>query len=281
MTILRGRAFTAADNETTAPVAIVNQAFVKRFFKSGEDPLDQHFGLDLPRERRHLPHRRRRARREVRGLGLEPAGASHVLSCRSRRMSITRQDMMKRIELALAFHRRHHAGDQAPARRARAAADKTLAELDPNLTIISVRTMQQQVDLSFDQERAVASLAGLFGIVALLLAAVGLYGVTAYTVAQRTNEIGIRMALGADRAKMVQLVLRGAFQRVLIGLVLGLPLAIGAGRLISAQLYGVSSWDPLALTVAAGALAICAFFAAIIPASRAASISPMNALRIE
>ena len=158
---------------------------------------------------------------------------------------------------------------------------RTLAELDPNLTINSIRTMEQQVALSFDQERAVASLAGLFGIVALLLAAVGVYGVTAYTVAQRTNEIGIRMALGADRAKVVQLVLRGAFKRVMVGLALGLPLAIGAGRLISAQLYGVSSWDPFALTVAASALAVCAFFATIIPATRAASISPMNALRIE
>ena len=127
----------------------------------------------------------------------------------------------------------------------------------------------------------VASLAGLFGVVALVLAAVGLYGVTAYSVAQRTNEIGIRMALGADRPKVIQLVLRGAFKRVLIGLILGLPLAIGAGRLLSAQLYGVSWWDPLALTVAVVALAICSFFAAIIPANRAASISPMNALRIE
>jgi len=141
--------------------------------------------------------------------------------------------------------------------------------------------MREEVDLSFDQERAVASLAGLFGIVALLLAAVGLYGVTAYTVAQRTREIGIRMALGAERGKVVQLVLRGASTRVLAGLVLGLPLAIGAGRLISSQLYGVSSWDPLALIVAAGALAVSAFVAAIIPASRAASISPMSALRSE
>ena len=137
------------------------------------------------------------------------------------------------------------------------------------------------MELSFDQERAVASLAGLFGIVALLLAAVGLYGVTAYTVAQRTNEIGIRMALGADRARVVRLVLRGAFARVLVGLVLGLPLAVGAGRLISSQLYGVSFWDPLALAIAAGALAVSAFVAAIIPASRAASISPMSALRTE
>ena len=141
--------------------------------------------------------------------------------------------------------------------------------------------MQQQVELSFDQERAVASLAGLFGIVALVLAAVGLYGVTAYTVAQQTNEIGIRMALGADRLKVLRLVVGGAFRRVLVGLILGLPLAVGAGRLISAQLYGVACWDPLALTLAAGALAICAFFAAIIPANRAASISPMDALRIE
>jgi len=145
----------------------------------------------------------------------------------------------------------------------------------------SVRTMRQQVALTFDQERAVASLAGLFGIVALLLAAVGLYGVTAYSVAQRTNEIGIRMALGADRAKVIDLVLRGAFKRAVIGLLLGVPLAIGAGRLISAQLYGVSYWDPLALTVAATSLGICAFFAAIIPAGRAASISPIRALRTE
>jgi ABC-type antimicrobial peptide transport system permease subunit len=141
--------------------------------------------------------------------------------------------------------------------------------------------MEEQIARSFDQERAVASLAGLFGIVALLLAAVGVYGVTAYSVAQRTNEIGIRMALGANRARVVQLVLQGAFKRVVIGLILGLPLAIGAGRLISAQLYGVSSWDPVALSVAASALAACAFVATIIPATHAAAISPMGALRLE
>ena len=118
---------------------------------------------------------------------------------------------------------------------------KTVAEVDPNLTIINVRTMPQQVALSFNQERAVASLAGLFGIVALLLAAVGLYGVTAYSVAQRTNEIGVRMALGADRGRVIGLVLRSAFARVALGLLLGVPLAIGAGRLIAARLYGVRS----------------------------------------
>jgi ABC-type antimicrobial peptide transport system permease subunit len=158
---------------------------------------------------------------------------------------------------------------------------RTLAGIDPNLTIIAVKTMQQQVEQSFDQERAVASLAGLFGLVALLLAAVGLYGVTAYTVAQRTNEIGIRMALGADRSRVMELVLRGAFQRVLIGLLVGVPLAVGAGRLIASQLYGVTYWDPLALGIAVGALAIAAFVAAVVPAGRAAAISPMSALRAE
>jgi ABC-type antimicrobial peptide transport system permease subunit len=141
--------------------------------------------------------------------------------------------------------------------------------------------MREQVALQFDQERAVASLAGLFGIVALLLAAVGLYGVTAYTVAQRRNEIGIRMALGADRATVVAMVLRGTSTRVLVGLLLGIPLSIGAGRLISSRLYGVVNWDPIALALAAGALAICAFFASIIPAMRAASIAPVEVLKIE
>jgi ABC-type antimicrobial peptide transport system permease subunit len=158
---------------------------------------------------------------------------------------------------------------------------RMLAGIDPNLTINNVRTMKEQVALTFDQDRAVASLAGLFGIVALLLAAIGLYGVTAYTVAQRTNEIGIRMALGADRGNVVRHVLRGAFLLVGIGLLLGLPLAVGAGRLISSQLYNVAFWDPVALGLATGALAICALFAAIIPASVAASISPMTALRSE
>ncbi len=280
MPILRGRAFTAADNETTAPVAIVNEAFVKRFLKSDEDPLAQHFGLDMPQYAGTF---------SIIGVVRDAKFAGWGLSRPARPMFYVplaqavnyQDDLMKKLELRSHFI----SGIMLVTNMSPGALEplltRTLAELDPNLTINSIRTMQQQVELSFDQERAVASLAGLFGIVALVLAAVGLYGVTAYTVAQRTNEIGIRMTLGADRAKVMQLVLAGAFKRVLIGLLLGLPLAVGAGRLISAQLYGVSSWDPLALSVAAGALAICSFFAAMIPANRAASISPMNALRIE
>jgi ABC-type antimicrobial peptide transport system permease subunit len=134
---------------------------------------------------------------------------------------------------------------------------------------------------SLAPQRLTAGMLSVFAGIALLLAVIGIYGVMSYTVSQRTHEIGIRMALGADRGTVIDLVLRGAFKRVAIGLLLGLPLAIGAGRLIAAQLYGVSFWDPLALGVATISLGICAFVAAIIPALRAATISPIRALRTE
>ena len=280
VTILRGRHFSDADNETTAPVAIVNQAFVKRFFKGNEDPLGQHFGLDLPENTGTF---------RIVGIARDAKFAGWGLMRPARPMFYVplaqnadyRNALMKQIELRSHFIRGMMLVTNVPTGPLQAALTKMLAGIDPNLTINSVRTMQEQVSLTFDQARAVASLAGLFGTVALLLAAVGLYGVTAYTVAQRTNEIGIRMALGAGRTSVIRYVLRGAFLRVAIGLALGLPLAVGAGRLISSQLYNVPFWDPLALALAAGALAVCALIAAIIPASVAASISPMTALRSE
>jgi predicted permease len=280
MTTLRGRAFNAADNETTAPVAIVNEAFVKRFFKSDEDPLDQHFGLDLPENAGTF---------RIVGIVRDAKFAGFSLNRPARPMFYVplaqmveyRNALMKRLEVQSHFVTGIMLMTSSPPGVLEPLVTRALADADPNLTITSVRTMQEQVDLSFDQQRAVASLAGLFGAVALVLAAIGLYGITAYTVAQRTSEIGIRMALGADRVTVVDLVLRGAFKRVVAGLVLGLPLAVGAGRLISAQLYGVPFWDPMALALAAASLAACAFAAAIIPAGRAASISPMNALRTE
>ncbi len=278
--MVRGRTFTAADNEHGDLVAIVNEAFVKRFFKSDEDPLDQHFGLDLPENVNTF---------RIVGIVRDAKFAGWGLNRPARPMFYVplaqtvdyKNELMRRIETGSHFIGGMMLVTNATPGVLEPLLTRAIAEVDPNLTINSVRTMQQQVEQSFDQERSVATLAGLFGLVALLLAAVGLYGVTAYTVAQRTNEIGIRMALGADRAKVMDLVLRGAFRRVLFGLLLGLPLAVGAGRLISAQLYGVSFWDPVALSLAAVSLTVCAFFAAIIPAGRAASISPIRALRME
>jgi ABC-type antimicrobial peptide transport system permease subunit len=158
---------------------------------------------------------------------------------------------------------------------------KTLSEVDPNLTINSVRTMQQQVDLSFNQERALASLAGLFGVVALLLAAIGLYGVTAYNVAQRTNEIGIRMALGAERSSVMWLVLKEVALMVVIGVAVGLPLAIALSRVVQSQLFDLSAHDPIALAAAATLLIVVALVAGYLPARRATRVDPMLALRYE
>jgi predicted permease len=280
LSALRGRNLTRADNETAAPVAVVNEAFVKCFFKSGEEALGQHFGLDLPENASTF---------QIVGIVPDAKFAGFALREPARPMFYAplaqnveyKNPIFKRLETSS-----HYIGgillktNLAPG-VLEPTIRRVLSGVDVNLTVVRVRTMQQQVAVRFDQERAVAGLATLFGTVALLLAAVGLYGVTAYTVAQRTNEIGIRMALGADRAKVVRYILGGAFARVVAGLALGLPLAVAVGRLISSQLYDVSFWDPLALTVAAGALAICSLVAALIPAGVAASIAPMSALRSE
>jgi predicted permease len=278
--LVRGRYFSRGDNESSELVAIVNEGFVKRFFKSDEDPIGQHFGLDLPENAGTF---------RIVGVVKDAKFAGFALDRPARRMFYVplaqtvpyKDPLMGRIELQSHFIGGMMLVTDLPPGALEPLITRVLAGVDPNLTINSVRTMKHQIALSFDQERAVASLAGLFGIVALLLAAVGLYGVTAYTVAQRTNEIGIRMALGADRGSVVRYVLRGALLRVGVGLLMGIPLAIGAGRLISSQLYQVSFWDPVALLVAAGALGLCAFAAAMIPASVAASIPPMLALRTE
>jgi predicted permease len=278
--VLRGRGFTDADNEDAAPVALVNEAFLRRFFKTDEEPLGQHFGIDMPENAG--TYRIVGVVRDAKfaGWGLDQPARPMFYVPLAQRVEYSAAPM-KRVEV-----QSHFIGGMALVTDLGPGAlepvlTKTLADVDPNLTVASIRTMREQVARSFDQERAVASLAGLFGVVALVLAAVGLYGVMAYTVTRRTGEIGIRMALGADRRKVIGLVLRSAFRRVMVGLVVGIPLAVGAGRLIAAQLYGVTFWDPLALAVAAGALAVSAFIAALIPAIRAASIQPMTALRAE
>ena len=157
---------------------------------------------------------------------------------------------------------------------------RALGEIDPNLVLYGVSSYDESLHNDFMQENMIATLTLLFGGLALLLAAVGLYGVTAYTVEQRTSEIGVRMALGADRGRVVQMVLQGAFWQVGIGLALGIPAAVGAGKLIADQLFGVKPWDPVMLGAATLLLAAAAFFAAVIPARRAASLDPVVALRV-
>jgi predicted permease len=278
--LVRGRYFSPADNETAENVAVVNEAFVKRFFKSDEDPIDRHFGIDLPEYVNSY---------RIVGIVGDAKFADFELDKPARPMFFVPMaqtvhydnPLMARLEA-----QSHNVGGILLRTSLAAGAlepqlTRVLAEADANLTIIGVRGLREQVQLSLNRERSVATLAGLFGVVALLLAAIGLYGVTAYSVARSTNEIGIRMALGADRQKVIGLVLGGAFRRVVAGLLLGLPFAIGAGYLLSSQLYGISFWDPVALIVATVALGAAAFIAAVVPAARAAAIAPMQALRTE
>jgi predicted permease len=284
--IVRGRGFAEADNENTAPVAIVNQTFVRRFFPN-EEPLDKHFGLDVPenagifrivgvaRDAKYAPWSLPEATRPMFFVPLAQWVHYPPPSGGDTPFPLDKLELRSHYVSGIALVTRTSPGQVEP------LVTNILSDLDPNVTVTGVHTLQAMIDRAVEQQRAVASLAGLFGIVALLLAAVGLYGVTAYTVAQRTNEIGVRMALGADRVKVVNLVLREAFHKVLAGLIVGIPLAIGAGKLIASQLYGVRSWDPPALAVAVISLGLCALFAALIPALRAAGISPTDALRSE
>ena len=164
---------------------------------------------------------------------------------------------------------------------AEALARRTLAAIDPNLTVMHFSTYDAEVAGNFNQDRLLARLTSLFGVLALILASVGLYGVMSYFVARRTSEIGIRMALGAARSGVVAMVLRGALWQILVGLALGIPAALFAGHLMTSLLYGVRAYDPLAFLGAILLLAICAMVAGFIPARRAASIDPMQALRTE
>jgi len=168
----------------------------------------------------------------------------------------------------------HHAGLEMHLRNA-------LAEIDPNLTVAQMEGYDEILRSDFSQESLIAKLTSLFAALALVLAAVGLYGVTAYTVEQRTNEIGLRMALGADRWSVVKMILRSAFLQVAVGLAIGIPAAIAAGHAMASQLFSVEPWNPLILAAATLLLGVAALVAALIPSQKAASVEPMQALRNE
>ena len=161
------------------------------------------------------------------------------------------------------------------------AALDAVRAFDPRLPIDSVKTLDVQFNDSLVQERLVGSLSGLFATLALLLTCVGLYGLMTYTVNRRTSEIGIRMALGADRGRIARMVLRETLLLVAGGLAVGLPAAVFASRLIASQLFQIKPWDPIAFLGACVLMAVAMITASYIPARRAASVDPMQALRTE
>ena len=276
--MVRGRGFTAQDTATSPQVAVVNQTFVKRFFPN-QDPIGQHFGIDDGKYSASFEivgvfadFKMNNPRDEVRPVYLRPL-TQPFTGYKEPEMNAGETQSMFINAIILNFNQ--------PQQNADALIRRTLAGIDPNLTVMDLRSLDAQVAGNFNGERMSAQLTSLFGVLALILASVGLYGVMSYFVARRTGEIGIRMALGATRSSVVAIVLRGALWQILVGLLLGIPAALYAGYLMKSLLYGVGSYDPMALVGAPLMLVLCATAAAFIPARRAASVEPMQALRTE
>jgi predicted permease len=278
--IVHGRGITEQDTAASLPVAIVNQAFAKKFFP-GQDPIGRHFGVDRPEYSgsfeivgvfRDFKMNLGYSQEDFHATFLRPLAQQFTGYTEPNMVRGETRSMFVNA-MVLDFHSTPPNVD--------ALVRHTLAAINPNLTVTDVRSFGNQLTGNFTRERAVARLTGLFGLLALVLASVGLYGVMSYFVARRTSEVGIRMALGATRANVVGMVMRGAFAQVLVGLALGIPAALVAGHFMSSQLFEVRSYDPLALAGAVALLGLCAAVAGFIPARRAASVDPMQALRTE
>lgn len=269
--ILMGRPITDQDDADARPVAVVNEAFAKRFL-ANENPVGQHFG---PRENAGMY--------EIVGVASNVDFGDREPMYYLPEAQSTQFDDPESEEREVSSHYLYDVVIWAPGNPPGLDVQvrRALANVGPNLVIYRVQSYSDAIHSGFAQQNMIASLTSLFGAVALVLAAVGLYGVTAYGVEQRTSEIGVRIALGADRGSVMAMVLGGAFTHVGIGLALGIPAAIGAGHLIASQLFGVKPWDPLTLFGTALLLGLAALIAAIIPARRAASLDPMHALRAE
>jgi macrolide transport system ATP-binding/permease protein len=276
--IVHGRDLSDHDTANSPQVAIVNEAFVKRFFP-GKDPIGQRFGIDMTKYSGSWQivgvfrdFKINNPRREIRPVYLRPL-AQRDMSFTEPEMTSTESSSMIMQAMIIGFDRPQPNADQL--------IRQTLASVDRNLTVMDLRTFSNQVAGNFDQERLLARLSALFGILALVLACVGLYGVMSYFVARRTSEVGIRMALGASRSSVIVMVMRGVAIQVAVGLALGIPAALYAGHLMKSMLYNTPSYDVWALVGAPMLLILCAALAGFIPARRAATIEPMQALRTE
>jgi len=275
--VVRGRAIDERDTPTSAPVAVVNERFVQKFFGDA-DPIGRRFGFagsngDGGRDYEIVgvvaDAKYSDARRPPYITFFLPF-LQHAPNLIEQMRSVEiRSNYVKSVELEL----------DRPVSNLEAEVKKALADVDGGLTVRRIVSLDEQVARNFNSERLIATLTVGFGSMALLLACLGLYGVTAQFVAGRTREIGVRMAIGASRPRVVSTVLSGAIWQVAIGLVAGLAGALAAGRLLESQLYGVSGRDPRVIALSAISLAACAAVAAMIPAARAASIDPARAIR--
>src|SRR5690349_2052191 len=275
--IVLGRPITEEDTASTRNVAVINESFAKKFFKD-QNPIGQHFGqnrikysatyevIGVVKDIRYMTWG---MRKPVRPMFWSAASQFAKYDDPAFTNGETSAHYLSNIVI--------WAPGNPPGIEERVR--KTLASVDPNLVLYTVDPYEKVVSNDFQQEAMIATLTSLFGALGLVLAAVGLYGVLAYMVEQRTSEIGLRMALGADRMQVTKMVLLGAFLQIGIGLAIGIPAAIGAGKLMTAQLYGVKPWDPIMLALAIVVLGLAALLASAFPARRAAGVEPMVALR--
>jgi predicted permease len=274
-----GRSITDDDTATTRKVAVINEAFAKRFFKN-QNPVGQHFGID--KVQYSATYEIVGVARDMRYMTYDYKDPIRPMFWLPEAQSVQYDDPAFRSG-ELWSHYLYNIVIWAPGNPPgmEERVRKSLLSIDPNFVLYGVDPYSKVLSSDFQQENMIATLTTLFGVLGLVLAAVGLYGVMAYTVEQRTSEIGVRMALGADRRDVVRMVLRGAFSQIGIGLALGVPAAIGAGKLMTDQLFGVKPWDPVMLTAATVLLGVAALLASLIPARRAAGVEPMVALRSE
>lgn len=261
--LVLGRAIEERDSAASAPVAIVNQSFVNEYF-AGTNPLGQHMAHGDP----------------FKAPGAAIVGVvadSKFFDLREKPKPMVFYPISQKDASSFELVLRTIAEPGTVAGEVRRA----LKQIDSRLPILEQHTLKDQVENFLLTQKMIASLCSLFGLLALLLASVGIYGTLAYSVAARTAEIGIRMAIGARRAQVVSLVLGNLVLVVLTGLLLGLPFAFGAARWLESFLFGVRPFDPLALSGSVLLIAGIALLAGYLPAQRAAKIDPMRALRHE
>ena len=277
--IVLGRTITERDTAAMRPVAVVNQAFVKRFF-NGQNPIGQHFGTG--KIKYSSTYEIVGVISDVRYMTYEYKKPVRPMFWMPEAQTVQYDDPAYRSG-EIWSHYLYNIVLWAPGRQPdiEERVREALAGVDSNLVLYGVDPYSKVVRADFQQQRLVATLTTLFGVLGLVLAAVGLFGVLAYMVERRTGEIGVRMALGADRGRVVGMVLAGALRQVSVGLGIGVPAAVAAGNLMAAQLFGVQPWDPVMLAIATLSLGLAALVAAMIPAWRAACVEPMTALRTE
>jgi macrolide transport system ATP-binding/permease protein len=276
--VLRGRGFIEEDETSRLPVAMVNQAFVRRFFPN-QDALGQHFGINGGEYAGAFEivgvfadFKLSDARREAQPLFLRPLGQLY---------SGYKETNSQAAEASSLYLNRAILQFDRPQQDAEQLVRTVMARIDPSIPVIRVTPYPEVVAGNFNQDRLLARLTEAFGILALMLASVGLYGVMSYLAVRRTTEIGIRMAMGSSRSGIISLMLRSASLQVLAGLLIGVPASVFVCRMMQHLLYQVSSQDPLTFLSAISVLCACIGVAAIVPAVRAASVDPMQALRME